>query len=49
MKIILSIFIGLSFVAFAQLDAVAQDRQVTIILVRHAEKALEAGPASSGK
>ena len=39
MKLILSIFFGLSFFSFSYLGAAAQDRQVTIILVRHAEKA----------
>jgi len=39
MKIILSICIALSFVSFAAVNAAGQARNVTVILVRHAEKA----------
>lgn len=39
MKTLLTIFAGLAFIAFANSDSFAQDRKVTILLVRHAEKA----------
>ena len=39
MKTLLTIFAGLAFIAFADTDSLAQDRKVTILLVRHAEKA----------
>ena len=38
MKTIIFLFIGLSFVTCACVNAAGQDRDVTIILVRHAEK-----------
>lgn len=38
MKIIISIFLGLSFVSIASVNLSAQEREVTLILVRHAEK-----------
>lgn len=38
MKIILYIFVVSSILVFGGLDAYAQDRKITIILVRHAEK-----------
>ena len=39
MKLILLFCVALSFVCFGAVDAAGQDRTVTIILVRHAEKA----------
>lgn len=39
MKILFSVFVGVAFFTIANTVIVAQDREVTIILVRHAEKA----------
>ena len=39
MKILFSIFVGIAFFTLSNTALVAQDREVTIILVRHAEKA----------
>lgn len=47
MKIIVSLFLGLFLLTFASNDAFAQNRKITIILVRHAEKDISDGGASS--
>ncbi len=44
MKIFFSIFLGLALFTLANTVLVAQDREVTIILVRHAEKADATSP-----
>jgi 2,3-bisphosphoglycerate-dependent phosphoglycerate mutase len=43
MKIVLSFFIGLFFLSFAATDVFAQNKKMTIILLRHAEKDLSDG------
>lgn len=44
MKILFSIFVGMACFTLANTALVAQDREVTIILVRHAEKADATSP-----
>ena len=39
MKILISIFLGITLCALASSNSFAQDREITLILVRHAEKA----------